>query len=422
MSALPEGWVETSLGEVSSSKQYGYTESASTEKIGPKFLRITDIQHDFIDWDAVPYCPISGKNKLKYKLGIGDVVIARTGNSTGATATIKDASVDAVFASYLIRFKIDPQIADYNFIDFSLRSKRWSGFVKSVKGGSAQGGANAKNFAEYPINLPPLPEQKAIADMLSSFDEKIELLREQNKTLETLAQTIFKEWFVHFNYPDATGEMVDSELGEIPKGWRVYSLSELVNTVNGYSYKGKELVESSDEALVTLKSFNRSGGFQTRGFKPFSGTPKPQQEVMIGDLVVAHTDLTQDAEVLGNPAFVFEDGGFNKMFITMDLVKVKSKVEHIDNAFLYYVMKDRRFKGHCIGYSNGTTVLHLSKKAIPDYTIALPENLELAKEFSDMAYSMTRKISNNIKQTQALSKTRDTLLPTLMSGQQRVEV
>ncbi len=101
MRDLPMGWIETTLGEISSSKQYGYTESASTERVGPKFLRITDIQHDFIDWDAVPYCPISEKNKLKYRLGVGDVVIARTGNSTGATATIKDAGIDAVFASYL---------------------------------------------------------------------------------------------------------------------------------------------------------------------------------------------------------------------------------------------------------------------------------------------------------------------------------
>ncbi|WP_140414236.1 restriction endonuclease subunit S, partial [Bathymodiolus platifrons methanotrophic gill symbiont] len=271
------------------------------------------------------------------------------------------------------------------------------------------------------INLPPLPEQKSIANILSVFDEKIELLRKQNETLETIAQRVFKEWFINFKYPDATGEMIDSELGEIPKEWRVYELIELVNIVNGYSYIGKELVESSDEALVTLKSFNRNGGFQTRGFKPFSGNPNPQQEVSIGDLIVAHTDLTQDAEVLGNPAFVFEDGGFNKMFITMDLVKVNSNIEHIDNAFLYYVMKDRSFKGHCIGYSNGTTVLHLSKKAIPEYRLVLPEDLSLAKDFSDMAYSMTRKISNNISQIQTLTKTRDTLLPKLVSGGIRVE-
>ena len=101
---IPEGWVETTLGDISSRQQYGYTESASNEKVGPKFLRITDIQNDFISWNKVPYCPISDEDFTKYKLQVGDVVIARTGNSTGATATIKD-KINAVFASYLIRFQ-----------------------------------------------------------------------------------------------------------------------------------------------------------------------------------------------------------------------------------------------------------------------------------------------------------------------------
>ncbi|PIQ24859.1 MAG: type I restriction endonuclease subunit S, partial [Bacteroidetes bacterium CG18_big_fil_WC_8_21_14_2_50_41_14] len=77
------GWTETTLGEGASNIAYGFTESATLEKIGPKFLRITDIQNDFIDWNSVPYCPISEREHKKYKLEIGDVVIARTGNSTG---------------------------------------------------------------------------------------------------------------------------------------------------------------------------------------------------------------------------------------------------------------------------------------------------------------------------------------------------
>src|SRR5690606_6900543 len=118
---------------------------------------------------------------------------------------------------------------------------------------------------------------------------------------------------------------------------------------------------------------------------PFIGSPKKTQQVFIGDLVVAHTDLTQDADVLGNPAFIFDNGGFTKMYITMDLVKVVPKHTDISSSFLYYVMKDRAFKGHCIGFANGTTVLHLSKKAIPEYQIYLPENFELIKKYSEIS-------------------------------------
>jgi type I restriction enzyme S subunit len=208
---------------------------------------------------------------------------------------------------------------------------------------------------------------------------------------------------------------------ELPEGWRLFQMNELVGTVNGYSYKGKELVEESDEVLVTLKSFDRNGGFQTRGFKPFKGLPKSTQEVQIGDLVVAHTDLTQDAEVLGNPAFIFDNGGFKKMYITMDLVKVTPKHKDISTSFLYYLMKDRVFKGHCVGYSNGTTVLHLSKKAIPEYQVFLPNDFVKVKEFSEFANVTTNKISLNKDEIKYLKQTRDTLLPKLMSGQLRID-
>jgi len=129
---------------------------------------------------------------------------------------------------------------DKQFIKYTLTNRHFQKYIDRLAGGTTIKNVSLKTMREYPIKLPPLPEQKAIADMLSSFDEKIELLREQNKTLETLAQTIFKEWFVNFNYPDlsacgslaqadATGEMVDSELGEVPKGWRVGSLRESRN-------------------------------------------------------------------------------------------------------------------------------------------------------------------------------------------------
>ncbi len=397
MSALPEGWVETSLGGVSSSKQYGYTESASTEKVGPKFLRITDIQHDFIDWNAVPYCPISEKNKLKYKLGIGDVVIARTGNSTGATATIKDASVDAVFASYLIRFKIDPQIADYNFIDFSLRSRRWGGFVKSVKGGSAQGGANANNFAEYPINLPPLPEQKAIADMLSSFDEKIELLREQNKTLETLAQTIFKEWFVHFNYPDATGDMVDSELGEIPKGWRVGTL--------------RDVVDIFDSKRIPLSSNERQ---KRQGIYPYYGATKAMD--YIDDYLFDGTYLlmAEDGSVMDDNGYPFLQYVWGKFWVNNHTHILQGK-NGFSTAALYVFLKRRKVAG----IVNGAVQLKINQTNLMGFDMLLPAD-DVMQKFNALLQPIFEKVKNNSSQVQELSKTRDALLPKLMSGTVRI--
>lgn len=419
MSNLPKGWIETKLGQIVEIVNGG-TPSTSNENywngniswITPKDLSNFEgryilkgeksITQEGLNNSSAKLLPINTV-LFSSRAPIGYVAIAQQEVSTNQG--FKNIICDEVNTHYL-----------YMYYWLKINAKH----IEKLSSGSTFSEASTSLMKSLNIKIPKIDEQKEIASILSSFDKKIELLKEQNQTLETMAQTIFKEWFIDFNYPNATGEMIDSEMGEIPKGWRVFKLEELVNTVNGYSYKGNELVDESTEALVTLKSFNRNGGFQTRGFKPFQGTPKKEQEVVVGDLIVAHTDLTQDAEVLGNPAFVFENGGFHKMYITMDLVKVNSKVQEIQNSFLYYVMKDKRFKGHCVGYSNGTTVLHLSKKAIPEYKIALPENLKLAQDFSNLTENFTKKISHNILEIKNLEEIKDSLLPKLMSGQKRV--
>lgn len=420
MSNLPKGWKQELLSDYLETiiDYRGKTPEKADKGIltlSAKSVKMGEIDYSqayFISKETYKEFMVRGFPK------VGDILMT-TEAPLGCIAKLDRDDVSV--AQRLLTLRGKEGKLDNDYLMYYLMSPVGQYELISRASGSTVQGIKRSEFEKINIILPnSYSEQKEIANILSSFDKKIELLKEQNQTLESMAQTIFKEWFVDFNYPSATGEMIDSESGEIPKGWREFKLEELINTVNGYSYKGNELVEQSTEALVTLKSFNRNGGFQTRGFKPFHGTPKKEQEVVIGDLIVAHTDLTQDAEVLGNPAFVFEDGGFSKMYITMDLVKVNSKVQEIQNSFLYYVMKDKRFKGHCVGYSNGTTVLHLSKKAIPEYKIALPENLKLAQDFSNLTENFTRKISHNILEIKNLEYIKDSLLPKLMSGKTRI--
>ena len=401
---IPEGWIETSIGNLVELAQ-GVAINAKTNHVlsdkdnGLPLLKINNLLNDTIDQYANP--ELVPEKSIIHK---NDVIFTRTGQ-------VGKVLINKYGILHNNSFKVIPNEKLYwNYLYWYLKSNRVYNYVQKVAAGSVQMDLNHSAFKTIEIKYPTnIDEQKSIAKVLTAFDDKIELLQAQNKTLETMAQTIFKEWFGKYQ----------QELNP-PNGWRTFSLSELVDTINGYSYKGKELVEESNEALVSLKSFDRNGGFQTRGFKPFKGSPKTQHEVKIGDLVVAHTDLTQDAEVLGNPAFVFDNGGFEKMYITMDLVKVISKNENVGSSFLYYLMKDRYFKGHCVGYSNGTTVLHLSKKAIPEYELYLPENFDLIKKFTKIANDTTNKISLNKDAIKSLKNIRDTLLPKLMSGQVRV--
>lgn len=413
ITSIPIGWQEVKLGDVleritkgttpngfsNNQNDINYVKSESLSYEGnldySKFVKITEFQN----------------NQLKRsQLKENDILLSMAGAYLGKSGLVKNEILPANTNQAVAILSVNSKV-NYVFLWFKLRSKEAISFFNSIPSQSAQPNINFEEIKSFAFPLPPLHEQQAIAAILSSLDDKIELLRDQNKTLEELGQKLFESWFNKY-LPNDT----------LPEGWKVFILDEILTSINGYSYKGVELVESSNEALVTLKNINRTGGFQSRGFKPFNGTAKKEQEVVVGDLIVAHTDLTQDAEVLGNPAFVYEDGGYNKLIITMDLVKVVPKIDNVSSSFIYFLMLDRRFKGHCVGYSNGTTVLHLSKKAIPTYEIALPINMDLVIKFSKIATSLTSKLSNNLVQIQTLSKTRDTLLPQLMSGEVRVGV
>ena len=375
------------------------------------YIRVRDIQQNHIDSEGLEYVPIGTFPLIKnYIVSENDIIISIVG-SIGLIAKIPPNLDKASLTENCVKLtrydltKIDPEYLFY-FLTSSIGQHE----INSRIVGSTQPKLPIYNIRKIQLSLPPLSEQKRISSILSSFDNKIEQLKKENNILEDIAQSIFKEWFVKYNFPnkdgkpykDNNGKMIDSELGLIPEGWRVTTLRELVDTVNGYSYKGSEL-RKSDSALVTLKNFNRHGGFKEDGLKEFIGNPSTEQEVQQGDLVVAHTDLTQDGEVLGNPILI-PATKYTKLYITMDCVKVIPKKDFISKEFLYYLMLRPEFKGHCLGYANGTTVLHLSKKAIPEYKISIPQdNYYVFNLFNKLAKHQQQDISKNIQMINSLT-------------------
>lgn len=133
--------------------QYGYTETATTEPVGPKFLRITDIVQSYIDWSAVPYCPITKENHSKYVLSEGDVVVARTGATVGYAKMVGKNIPDSVFASFLVRIRPLDDAYKYYF-GLAITSTEFLEFVQTNAGGSAQPQANPPLLGEYEISLP----------------------------------------------------------------------------------------------------------------------------------------------------------------------------------------------------------------------------------------------------------------------------
>jgi len=295
--------------------------------------------------------------------------------------------------------------------------------------GTVFGCLTKDDLNNFDILVPENPiEQKAIAKVLSDLDDKIELNNEMNKTLEEIGQALFKRWFIDFEFPDENGnpyrssggEMVYSkDLGkEIPKGWKFGKLRDYVILVKGVSYKSEEL-SKSENALVTLKSIDREGNYNKDGLKEYVGKYKDEQILFSGDIVVAHTDLTQKADVLGKPAIIREDSNYEKLIASLDLAIVRPKSEHITRPFIYHLLKTNTFHNHAIGYANGTTVLHLNQKAIPDFEFVVP-SFTVTQTFGEIINKITLKLQDNELQSEYLAQIRDSLLPKLMSGEIRV--
>ncbi len=264
---------------------------------------------------------------------------------------------------------------------------------------------------EFPISLPPVEMQRKIAGVLGALDDKIELNNKINQNLELQAQALFKSWFVDF---EPFG-------GTKPSDWKEIQLTEIADFIGGYSYKGAELKQSTT-AMATIKNFDRNGGFKLDGYKEIepSSKLKQNQYVELFDTLVAHTDLTQNAEVIGNAEMLLSKGKYKNVIISMDVVRVVPK-NGISKYLLAAILKDPHFKKHCLGYVNGTTVLHLSKRALPEYSLIFPKNVKILDNISGLFEDLYKKIALNIEENIRLSILRDTLLPKLMSGEINVD-
>ena len=337
----------------------------------------------------------------------------------------------------VLRPKNDVEV-DRKCCSYFLSSDKFQDFFIAVATSSGgQANLSPSQILGEKINLPPLAEQKQIASLLTSLDDRITLLRETNQTLEAIAKALFKSWFVDFEpvrakaegkvpegidaataalFPDAFEE---SELGMVPKGWEVTSVGAIAQVVKGKSYSSKDLASEHTTALVTLKSFERGGGFRMDGFKPYTGAYKPTQVVSAGDLIVAYTDVTQAAELIGKPAIVVSVDEYDTLVASLDVGIVRPDLKKCGRQFLYGLFKTDSFQSHTFAHTSGTTVLHLSKDGVGSYNFALPP-AELGRKFEEIASAIAERNQINADSIRTLGALRDTLLPRLISGQLQI--
>lgn len=371
----------------------------------------------------------------------GDTLLARITPclENGKTAYVNCLKPDQVghgSTEFIVLSGIEGK-TDNLFVYYLARNPSFRAFaIHSMQGSTGRQRVMADSLRSFELTLPPIEEQRRIAHILGTPDEKIELNRQMNETLEATARAIFKSWFVDFDPVKAKVEgdkppcidtetaalfpsaLQDSSLGQIPIGWAVEKIGNLVEIVKGRSYRSRELTES-DVALVSIKSIRRGGGYLPDNLRPYTGKYNPEQVITPGELVMAYTDLTQEAEILGKAAIVRGDEKYQTLVPSLHLRIIRPLESTVSVRFLYCLFRERHFQSYIYGYATGTTVLGLSKDGVPNYQFALPPE-KIRCLFDLITEPLFAKIESNENESRTLAQTRNTLLPQLLSGEIRV--
>ena len=401
---LMTNWQQIKLGEICDVRD-GTHDTPKESPEGKYLVTSKHIKGGKIDLSAAYKISIDDFNFVnqRSKVDKWDILISMIG-TVGEICLVSEIPDFAIKNVGLIKTG-NEHLAKYLY--YYLKSPTAQNDILSRLKGTTQQYLSLGEIRNFPIIIPPLDIQKKIAGVLSALDDKIELNNKINNNLEQQAQALFKSWFVDF---EPFG-------GVMPRDWKETYLSDIAIFANGYSYKGSEL-QHSPMAMATIKNFDRNGGFKLEGFKEIvpSSKLKSSQYVEVFDALVAHTDLTQNADVIGNAEMLMSKANYQQVIISMDIVKVLPK-NGISQFLLAALLKDIRFKKHCLGYINGTTVLHLSKKALPEYNFRFPQNIQTVENLSMIFENIYRKIALNIEENTRLAALRDTLLPKLMKGE-----
>lgn len=279
---------------------------------------------------------------------------------------------------------------------------------------------NRNHIHPLPIKIPPLQQQTKIAKTLSVLDDKITLLYQQNETLEGLAQLLFKRWFLEFQFPDnegkpyesSGGKMMESELGEIPKGWEVSSLGENVETLGGgtpstteetYWTNGEILWYSPTDLSAANAMFSNDSAKKITelGLQKSSAKLFPPYSLLMSSRATVGLMTINTIEASTNQGFI----------ITVPNDKVSI-------YFLYGWLKTKLKEVHNL--ASGSTFPEISKTDFRGLDLIIPSG-NVKEGFDRLSQPIFKNIENNLKEIQTLMKLRDTLLPKLMSGELRVK-
>ncbi|MFO0122706.1 MAG: restriction endonuclease subunit S, partial [Inhella sp.] len=377
------------------------TEHFSDAPDGILFLRSQNVRPGKLELEtALSITPTFHRSLKKSQLRPGDILFVRVGANRGDCCVVPEGVGELNCANIVFARPKEPT----GFHAFFFQSALGRSFLLSASVGAAQGVINTGSVAAMPVPLPPLPIQRRIASILSAYDELIENSQRRIKILESMARALYREWFVQFRFPGHQSvPLVPSPLGEIPEGWEVRPFSGLASYVNGYAFKpddwgdeGKPIIKIKElKAGVTADTPRNSG----------DGIPD-KYNIRDGDVLFSWSD-DLDAYLWMGGEGLLNQHLFNVL-----------PFDGVSRAYCFHSLKEAmpRFRA----LSLGATMHHIKRSALDQVATVVPP-AALRKRFEGFVEPIHEQLIALTNEVQTLRRTRDLLLPRMLSGQIDVE-
>ena len=343
---------------------------------------------------------------LKYKKDLNDRTLLVSINGTlGKVAEY--GGEDIILGKSACYFNVKKDV-NKKYIKYILLSDIFKHYIHNYSTGTTIKNLGLKQMRKFKFPLPNIEEQEKIANILSSLDDKIELNNEMNKTLEEMAQSIFKRWFIDFEFPNedgqpyksSGGEMVESELGMIPKEWEIAQIDDISQVTMGDSPSSKTYNEDN----IGLPLLNGAADFEGKLIKPSKFTSEPKKICKKGDMVFGVR------ATIGNIVFADKEYALGRGVASVE------PNDKVFREFIYYSLDNSM--ENLINNASGSVFLNLKKADITDLKVCYSD--EIVKKFNNISRVLIDKIVENDMESELLKQQRDILLPKLVSGEIRI--